>query len=101
VHGKGNTTDRGYGSEHQKLRKQWAPIVAAGQATCHSRRCLHHTRTIHPGQRWVLGHTDDRTTWTGPEHQRCGLSDGARRGNQMRGRMRRARRLTPQPAPRW
>lgn len=91
---KGTTTQRGYGKEHWKLRAQWKPLVEAGQVLCHSRRCLHHTRLIHPGQPWVLGHTDDRTGWTGPEHRRCGCADGARRGNAMRGQRKRAQALT-------
>jgi hypothetical protein len=31
-----------------------------------------------------LGHSDDRTTWTGLEHQSCNTSDGATRGNKKR-----------------
>jgi hypothetical protein len=61
------TAARGYGSRHQKLRKQWAPVVGAGLVTCW--RC---GLRIPPGSRWELGHDDsDRRIWRGPEHFAC------------------------------
>ena len=42
-----NTTARGYGGQHQKLRKQVARLVAAGTAVCW--RC---GRAIQP---WMAG----------------------------------------------
>ena len=77
----GTTTERGYGAPHQKFKEQWRPIVDAGQAWCHATRCLQPTRWIQPGTPWHLGHTPDRATWTGPEHQHCNTADGARRKN--------------------
>lgn len=82
----GSTTARGYGSSHQKLRAQWKPIVQAGNAACHATTCLMPTRWIAPGAPWHLGHTPDRSQWTGPEHATCNEADGARRGNARRGR---------------
>lgn len=73
---RGTTTQRGYGHEHQELRKQWAPTVARGGVIC--RKC---GDTIQPGTTWHLGHTDDRTAWTGPEHDGCNLSDAGRRSH--------------------
>lgn len=62
---KGTTNQRGYNYKHQKLRKQVAPLVAAGKAECW--RCK---QPIHPGQPWDLGHSDtDRTRYMGPEHR--------------------------------
>lgn len=81
---KGTTAQRGYAGPHQKLRAQWKPIVDAGDASCHAIICLMPTRWIAPGTRWHLGHTPDRSAWTGPEHERCNEADGARRGNQGR-----------------
>ena len=91
----GTTTQRGYGSQHQKLRAQWKPIVDAGQAWCHATTCLKADRRIQPGTPWHLGHTEDRSSWTGPEHEQCNESDGARRGN--RGRTRPSVRTVPLP----
>jgi hypothetical protein len=68
-----STTARGYGTQHQTLRKTWAPLVEQGAVTCP--RCA---RPITPGQAWDLGHHDtDRTRYTGPEHQRCNRAAGA------------------------
>lgn len=61
-----NTTERGYGAAHQKLRNEWKPRVERGEVPC--ARC---GQLIEPGARWNLGHTDDRTGWTGPEHPLC------------------------------
>jgi hypothetical protein len=81
------TADRGYGGPHQKLRAQWKPLVDAGRVNCHSLICLEErdgrTRQIIPGTPWHLGHTPDRTGWTGPEHERCNEADGARRLSRM------------------
>lgn len=73
------TAARGYGGPHVKLRDQWKPLVDSGQASCHAAICLMPSRRIQPGTPWDLGHTPDRTTWTGPEHQRCNRADGNRR----------------------
>lgn len=79
----GSTTARGYDAKHKAERERWRPTVDAGQAMCHATRCLVEedsgTRAIRPGATWHLGHTPDRTAWTGPEHERCNTSDGARR----------------------
>lgn len=60
------STQRGYGKEHQAERARWAADVADGFVNC--ARC---GKLIEPGEPWDLGHTDDRTGWTGPEHRRC------------------------------
>jgi hypothetical protein len=83
---RGTTTQRGYGRPHQKQRAQWKPLVDAGMVQCHAAICLEPSRWITPGTPWHMGHTPDRTGWTGPEHQRCGAADGARRGNRNRPR---------------
>lgn len=62
-----STTARGYGNEHQKLRRTIAREVKAGNAYCW--RC---TKPIAPNEPWDLGHDDDdRTKYNGPEHQAC------------------------------
>lgn len=70
---------RGYGWLHIKLRRQWVPLVNAGGVRCHAIICIKPNRLITPGSDWHLGHTADRTAWTGPEHAACNLADGARR----------------------
>jgi hypothetical protein len=66
---KGNTTSREYGSKHQKLRRDYEPLIASGNATCW--RC---GQPITPGTKWDLGHDDtahnpDGTRkHNGPEH---------------------------------
>ncbi len=77
----GTTTQRGYGSAHAALREQWQPEVKAGRAFCQAATCVEPTRWIRPGSAWDLGHTPDRTSYTGPEHRKCNRRDGALRGN--------------------
>lgn len=76
---RGTTAQRGYGRVHQKLRASWKPYVDAGMAECHAAECLEerdgHGRWITPGTPWHLGHTADRTAWTGPEHARCNQAE--------------------------
>jgi hypothetical protein len=74
------TAARGYGGRHQQLREQWQPKVDAGLVDCHATVCLEVGRRIEPGSDWDLGHTPDRTAYTGPEHPRCNRSEGGRRG---------------------
>lgn len=61
------TAERGYGSAHQRLRKEWEPKVERGEVAC--AYCF---APIEPGTPWDLGHDrDDRSVYTGPEHRRC------------------------------
>ena len=69
------TTERGYGAEHRKVRAQWqTELEQRGALPC--ARC---GELIHHGEAWDLGHTDDRSAYTGPEHRRCNRADGGRR----------------------
>jgi hypothetical protein len=62
-----SSAERGYGPAHQQLRREWAPRVEAGGVNC--TRC---GILIVPGTAWDLGHDDnDRSRYTGPEHQVC------------------------------
>jgi hypothetical protein len=63
----GRTVANGYGAEHKRMRRRWAPLVEAGGVVCW--RC---GEPIAPGGPWDLGH--DRGVHRGPEHVRCNRS---------------------------
>jgi hypothetical protein len=78
----GKTKARGYGARHKQHRKAWARLVATGSEKC--RRC---GNLIGKDEPFDLDHTDDRTGYLGPSHQRCnrntaqrGLTLHSRRG---------------------
>lgn len=62
---RGTTTERGYGAAHQATREEWRPFVEAGSIDCY--RC---GERIWPEDEWDLGHSDDRSSYNGPEHAR-------------------------------
>lgn len=70
----GSRQARGYDATHDAIRRQYAPTVQAGRAVC--ARC---SLPIGPREPWDLGHTEDRTSWTGPEHRACNRSAGAQK----------------------
>ena len=61
-----STSQRGYGSRHQQLRRQLSALVAPGDFPC--ARC---GEPILKGQAWDLDHSDDRGTYLGPSHAAC------------------------------
>ena len=72
---RGTREQRGYGNEHVKLRRQWAPIVASGAATC-----ARFKQPIYIGQAWALDHDDtDRTKYLGPSHATCNNVAGGKK----------------------
>lgn len=75
-----STTDRGYGTDHQRERRRWARIVAKGGVRC--ARC---PRLIDPNEPWHLDHNDDRTGYLGPSHADCNDRAAARKRNRPRG----------------
>jgi hypothetical protein len=75
----GTTTQRGYGTEHQALRR--ALIVNAIGQLC--------PRCGEPMLEWQaldLGHTDDRSGYNGIEHAKCNRAAGGRKGQAGRSR---------------
>ena len=56
-------------------RVRFAALVVSGLAVC--ARC---GLSIAPGAAWDLGHTEDRTGYSGPEHRKCNQLAGARKG---------------------
>lgn len=83
------------------MKKALTPFVLSGQALCV--RCGKPIRMVRSKsgrlvpEPWDLGHTDDRTAWSGPEHAGCNRSAGARKGNAQRGRV----HVDPPPPPGW
>lgn len=71
----GDTTARGYGTSHQRLRAAWAPVVATGTVPCW--RC---EELIPAAEVFHLGHDDQRVT-RGPEHRLCNLRAAAAKTN--------------------
>ena len=76
---RGTTTQRGYGADHQALRRQLLAQFTPGQP------CARCGQPMWTKAHIDLGHTADRSAYTGLEHRRCNRADGARRGNKRRG----------------
>lgn len=71
---RGSRQQRGYDTNHDQLRQQWAPKVRTGRVAC--ARCR---ERITPDEPWDLGHDDDdRAKYSGPEHRKCNRSAGGR-----------------------
>jgi hypothetical protein len=79
-----STYARGYGRGHEEERRRWRPRVDAGLVDC--ARCR---QPIEPGRPWDLGHNEDRTGWSGPEHRHCNREAGGRNGALVANAMRR------------
>lgn len=75
---RGTRQQRGYDAQHNRLRRQWKPKVERVSVHCHAQVCIMPARLILPGQSWDLGHNDERTAWTGPEHATCNRAAGGR-----------------------
>lgn len=75
-----NTSKRGYGAEHQKLRRAFKPRVDTGRVRCWRCGDLITPDPTIPGEGWDLGHDDDdRRIYRGPEHVECNRATSSRR----------------------
>jgi hypothetical protein len=83
-HEPGYTAAAGYGSSHQRLRAEWAPLVEAGGVECAAPVCVMPERLIGAGQAWDLGHLPDRSGYRGPEHERCNRVEAGVRSGEIR-----------------
>lgn len=82
----GNTTERGYGADHQRERRRWQPLVASGTAECAEPECLDPGgREIDAEAAWDLAHDRANGGYLGPAHRACNRSEGARYGALFRG----------------
>jgi hypothetical protein len=72
THRRPGPRQRGYTTQHDRLRRHYAVQVEAGGVTCW--RC---GQPIQAGTPWDLGHHDDRT-YAGPEHAACNRAAAGR-----------------------
>lgn len=77
-----STTERGYDGKHQAERARWQTRIDAGEEVWCT-RCQR--QPLITGREWDLGHNDDRTAWTGPEHVRCNRAAGGREAHRTDG----------------
>ena len=70
--GRGTSGQRGYGTAHRRERARWQAAMDSGVVPV----CAKCNQPVFPSQAWDLGHTDDRKSWTGPEHRDCNRRDG-------------------------
>lgn len=78
-------SDQRYRYAHQQERKRWQRVVDRGEAHCAEPICLMADRWIAPGTPWDVSHDPSGTVTIGPSHRGCNRSEGASRGNRMRG----------------
>lgn len=87
-----SNTARGYGIAHIRARERYARAMDRDgpiRCACTRPECARHDELQCPemldnDRDWDLGHTDDRTAWTGPECVPCNRGAGARRATQVR-----------------
>lgn len=86
------STARGYNHAHRRLRAQWDTIVQVGGVTCARYGQANHPDCpglIQPATPWELGHKDDRSGYSGPEHKDCNQLAGRLLADQRRPREKR------------
>lgn len=73
--GKPSSAERGYDSEHVKLRARLLPLA-------YGTDCVLCGEVMNEGDRLHLDHNEDRTGYRGMAHDYCNVLDGARRGGE-------------------
>ncbi len=72
---RGSSTARGYGAEHERIKRMWQARIDHGETV----PCSLCGKPV-TGTGWHLDHTPDRTAYRGPAHAGCNTSDGGKRG---------------------
>ena len=73
---RGTTTQRGYGTEHQRLRAMWQARLDQGERVA----CPTCGKQVSADPKlWDLGHDDDRSRYLGPQHVACNRATSVRR----------------------
>lgn len=80
----GNTTARGYGAQHQRLRRVLLATLTTRALAGHTTPCPRCGEPMHPTQHLDLDHTDDRSGYRGLAHRSCNRSAGAHKSNRRR-----------------
>jgi len=84
------TTQAGYGSKHQRKRRQWQAVIDESGALC--ARC---GRPIMAGMAWHLDHAPGKQGYLGPSHAHCNVVAGAKLGAAItNAKKRRSRRVS-------
>lgn len=75
---RGSTARRGYGHAHRRKRATIAARIDRGELIL----CVRCDQPITTSSALDLGHTDDRTAHSGPEHSHCNRSAGGKKAHQ-------------------
>jgi hypothetical protein len=90
---KGSTTQRGYGWSHVKAQRAYLAAWKPGDPCTRCGQPMWQRWRIDSRGRRVsalhLAHTPDRQAYEGLQHAYCNTSEGATRGNQIRGQAKR------------
>lgn len=76
-----------YGRDFAALRRQYARVVASGDALCSEPNCVRPSRLIDPAEPWDLSHDPSGEVVIGPSHRACNRHEAAVRGNRARSGM--------------
>ena len=82
----GTPEQRGYGADHQRLRRQWVRTIRehGGWHCARGSKCKHfgtpRGTLILPDEPFDLGHDDhNRNLYSGPEHPECNRATAGRK----------------------
>lgn len=85
-------TNPKYGTrQHRALSAEYKRLIIAGHVlTCTAKPCLLKAGIANPNGNdpdgVTVGHADNGVDYDGPQHRKCNIDDGAKRGRARRGR---------------